>query len=80
MENTLYIVIESMDAGKEGGHEVEIHGCYFDKVKALACMETKAKECQEKFDADIEHGDDWFNVIHGEVYFVFEIKEGHISN
>ena len=73
----LYIVIESMDA-RDGGHEVEVHGCYFDKAKALECMQRKAKECQEKFEADIEQGDDWFNVIHGETYFVFEIKEGTI--
>ena len=80
MENTLYIVVESMDSGKEGGHEVIVHGCFFDKEKALTCMELKAKECQQKYDAVLEQGEEWYNVIHGETYFVFEIKEGHISN
>ena len=54
MENTLYIVVESMDSGKEGGHEVIVHGCFFDREKAMSCMETKAKECQEKYEADLE--------------------------
>ena len=80
MENTLYIVVESMDSGKEGGHEVIVHGCFFDRKKAMTYMETKAKECQQKYEADLEQGEDWFNVIYGETYFVFEIKEGYISN
>lgn len=76
----IYIVIESMDAGKSGGHEVIVHGCFLDREKAMNCMEMKAKELQTKYECDLEQGDDWFNVIRGEVYFVFEIKEGYITN
>ena len=68
-----------MDTGKEGGHEVIVHGCFLDRENALLCMKNKAKELQEKYGASLEEGLDWVNVIHGEVYFVFEIKEGHIS-
>jgi hypothetical protein len=79
MENTLFIVIESMDGGRKGGHEVIVHGCFLDRNKALLCMEREAKKLQERLEADLKQGDDWFNVIDGETYFVFEIKESHVT-
>jgi hypothetical protein len=79
MTSTLFVIIESMDSSS-GGHEVRVHGCFFDKEKAMNCMETKAKECQKEYEAELEKGNDWFNVIHGETYFVFEIQEGQLIN
>jgi len=75
--NTLYVVIESFDSRK-GGHEVKVHGCYFDKGKALERMTVEAKKLQQELEAELEQGDEFFNVIHGEDYFVFEVKEGQI--
>ena len=76
--DTLFIVVESVDA-REGGHEVNIHGCFLDIEKARSCMRSKAEEMREQYDALLEQNDDWINIIHGETYFVFEIKEGQIS-
>ncbi len=74
----LFIVVESVDA-REGGHQVDIHGCFFDIEKARSCMRSKAEEMREKYDALLEQDDDWINIIHGKTYFVFEIKKGRIS-